>query len=176
MAAKMAQISPPGRRSGCQDYSRRPRRQAALSKRGNSAKIHPGLGFIWGIPVEDAREAAVEIQLTLTAEQTVIGEAVSLAKGAGAEVSEPEAASVSGALNAGISFEDVKTVIEVVTIILTTGKAAFEFLKAMRQYLRERAPNSVAALNNAQNGSLAGRVRADSSDAELQELVKDVTG
>jgi hypothetical protein len=37
-------------RAGCQDYGRRPRRQAVLSKRGNSAKIHPGLGFIWGIP------------------------------------------------------------------------------------------------------------------------------
>jgi hypothetical protein len=52
MPAKMAQISPLGRRSGCQDYGRRPRRQAVLSKRGNSAKIHPGLGFIWGIPVQ----------------------------------------------------------------------------------------------------------------------------
>ena len=51
MPGKMAQISPLGRRSGCQDYGRRPRRQAVLSKRGNSAKIHPGLGFIWGIPV-----------------------------------------------------------------------------------------------------------------------------
>jgi hypothetical protein len=51
MPAKMAQISPLGRRSGCQDYGRRPRRQAVLSKRGDSAKIHPGLGFIWGIPV-----------------------------------------------------------------------------------------------------------------------------
>jgi len=50
MPAKMAQISPLGRRSGCQDYGRRPRRNAVLSKRGNSAKIHPGLGFIWGIP------------------------------------------------------------------------------------------------------------------------------
>ena len=52
MPAKMAQISPLGRRSGCQDYGRRPRRQAVLSKRGNSAKIHPGLGFIWGIPAQ----------------------------------------------------------------------------------------------------------------------------
>jgi hypothetical protein len=52
MPAKMAQISPLGRRSGCQDYGRRPRRQAVLSKRGNSAKIHPGLGFIWGIPAK----------------------------------------------------------------------------------------------------------------------------
>jgi hypothetical protein len=50
MPAKMAQISPLGRRSGCQDYGRRPRRQPVLSKRRNSAKIHPGLGFIWGIP------------------------------------------------------------------------------------------------------------------------------
>ena len=54
MPAKMAQISPLGRRPGCQDYGRRPRRQAALSKRGNSAKIHPGLGFIWGIPAQAA--------------------------------------------------------------------------------------------------------------------------
>ena len=45
MPAKMAQISLFGRR-----YGRRPRRQAVLSKRGNSAKIRPGLGFIWGIP------------------------------------------------------------------------------------------------------------------------------
>jgi hypothetical protein len=44
MPAKMAQISPLGRRSGYQDYGRRPRRQAVLSKRGNSAKIHP----VWG--------------------------------------------------------------------------------------------------------------------------------
>ena len=44
MPAKMAQISPLGRRSGCQDYGRRPRRQAVLSKRGNSAKIHPEIG------------------------------------------------------------------------------------------------------------------------------------
>jgi len=117
----------------------------------------------------------VEVQLTITAEQTVIGEAISIAEGTGAEVSEPEAASASGALNAGISFEDAKIVIEVVTIILTTGKLAFEFLSAMRTYLRERAPNSVAALTNAQNGRIAGRVRADSSDAELQNLVKDVT-
>jgi hypothetical protein len=51
-ANKNGQISPLGRRSGCQDYGRRPRRQAVLSKRGNSAKIHPGLGFIWGIPAK----------------------------------------------------------------------------------------------------------------------------
>jgi len=56
MPAKMAQISPLGRRSGCQDYGRRPRRQAVLSKRGNSAKIHPGLGFIWGIPDKTSRK------------------------------------------------------------------------------------------------------------------------
>jgi dTDP-glucose 4,6-dehydratase len=31
-----------------------------LSKRGNSAKIHPGLGFIWGIPVESGLRKTVE--------------------------------------------------------------------------------------------------------------------
>ena len=33
-----------GRRSGCPDYGRRPRRQAILQKRGNMAKIHPAWG------------------------------------------------------------------------------------------------------------------------------------
>jgi hypothetical protein len=51
-ASKNSQIRPLGRRSGCQDYGRRPRRPAVLSKRGNSAKIHPSLGFIWGIPAK----------------------------------------------------------------------------------------------------------------------------
>ncbi len=55
MPAKMAQSAPSAAVSGCQDYGRRPRRQAVLSKRGNSAKIHPGLGFIWGIPVKSNR-------------------------------------------------------------------------------------------------------------------------
>ena len=118
----------------------------------------------------------MEIQLTLTAEPSVIGEAVGLAKGAGAEVSAPEAVSVPGALNAGISLEDLKTAIEVVTIILTTGKAAFEFLTAMRAYLRDRAPSATAALTDARSGRLAGRLRANSSDAELQDLVDKVTG
>ena len=49
MPAKMAR-SALGRRSGCQDYGSRPRRQAVLSERRKSAKIQPGLGFIWRIP------------------------------------------------------------------------------------------------------------------------------
>jgi hypothetical protein len=46
----MARSAPSAAR-GARITARRPRRQAVLSKRGNSAKIHPGLGFIWGIPV-----------------------------------------------------------------------------------------------------------------------------
>jgi hypothetical protein len=67
MPAKMAQISPLGRRSGCQDYGRRPRRPAVLSKRGNSAKIHPSLGFIWGIPAYERRHRIRELRLIVSA-------------------------------------------------------------------------------------------------------------
>ena len=49
-ASKNGQISPLGHRSGCQDCGSRPRRQEALSERGKSANIHPGLEFIWSIP------------------------------------------------------------------------------------------------------------------------------
>ena len=62
MPAKSAQISTLGRRSGCQDYGRRPRRQAVLSKRGNSAKIHPSLGFIREIPVKMLQVVVSKIQ------------------------------------------------------------------------------------------------------------------
>lgn len=51
MPAKNGQISPVGRRLWCPDHGRYPRRQAVLPKRGTTAKNHPGLGFIWGIPV-----------------------------------------------------------------------------------------------------------------------------
>ena len=50
MPAKNGQISPVGRRLWCPDHGRYPRRQAVLPKRGTTAKNHPGLGFIWGIP------------------------------------------------------------------------------------------------------------------------------
>ena len=52
MPAKNGQISPVGRRLWCPDHGRYPRRQAVLPKRGTTAKNHPGLGFIWGIPVQ----------------------------------------------------------------------------------------------------------------------------
>ena len=48
----MAQISPLGRRSGCRIRAAVRAGQVVLLKRGNSAKIHPGLGFIWGILVK----------------------------------------------------------------------------------------------------------------------------
>ena len=58
-ASKNGQISPLGRRSGCQDYGSRPRRQAVLSERGKSAKIHAGSGFIWRISVK--RDAGIKM-------------------------------------------------------------------------------------------------------------------
>jgi hypothetical protein len=51
-ASKNGQISPVGRRSGCEDYGQSSVLPGGLLKRGISPMIHPGLGFIWGIPVK----------------------------------------------------------------------------------------------------------------------------
>jgi hypothetical protein len=40
---------------GARIAASRPYDQAVLSKRDNSAKIHPGLGFVWRIPANTLR-------------------------------------------------------------------------------------------------------------------------
>jgi hypothetical protein len=55
-ASENGQISPSASVRSARDCGSRPRRQAVLSERGKSAKIHPGLGFIWRIPVKDLED------------------------------------------------------------------------------------------------------------------------
>jgi hypothetical protein len=50
-ASKNRQIGHSAPLWGTGDDGNRPRRQAVLPKTRNNSKIHPGLGFIWGIPV-----------------------------------------------------------------------------------------------------------------------------
>jgi hypothetical protein len=61
-ASENGQISPSASVRSARDCGSRPRRQAVLSERGKSAKIHPGLGFIWRIPVNDpiGRDVIIE--------------------------------------------------------------------------------------------------------------------
>ena len=51
MPAKMARSAPSAAVRGAR-ITAPSAPQAVLSERGKSAKIHPGLGFIWGIPVK----------------------------------------------------------------------------------------------------------------------------
>jgi Transposase DDE domain group 1 len=72
MPAKNGQISPLGRRSGCQDYGRRPHRQGVLSERGQSAKIHPGLGVHLENPGSN-QPVCIAFVLERAMKRTVIG-------------------------------------------------------------------------------------------------------
>jgi hypothetical protein len=110
------------------------------------------------------------IVISLVAEKAVIGRATSFATQAGGKASEPEAESLDGALNAGITVEDVRTALQIATLIFTFGKAALEFLKALRDHLRAEAPKSEAAVGNAADGVAAGVVRATTDDAELEAI------
>jgi hypothetical protein len=110
------------------------------------------------------------ITISLVAEKPVMGKAVGFATQAGGKASVPEPESLDGALNAGITVEDARTALEVATLIFTFGKAALEFLKALRDHLRAEAPNAEAAVGNAADGMPVGVVRAGTDDAELAAI------
>src|ERR1700730_4507840 len=82
----------------------------------------------------------MEPAISLTATSEEIAAILRLARDAeGVEgVSEPAALDSSRALNAGLTAEDVRTALEIITVIFKTGAALFVFLKAVRDYVKTR--------------------------------------
>jgi len=116
------------------------------------------------------------IMISLVADKDLVGHAAVLAVQAGGEASAPEPESLQGALNAGITIEGVRAVLEVVTLAFAAGQAGIEFLKALRDYMRAEAPAAQAAIGNAADGTPAGVVRAATEDAELQRIASQLGG
>ena len=85
------------------------------------------------------------------------------------QVSEPAALEPGSALNAGIGIEDIRRMIEFVTVILSFGTAAFDFLKALRDHMKNR--NAVVAVADSTSGKALGEISGATTDDELKTML-----
>jgi len=84
------------------------------------------------------------------------------------EVSEPTNLDASRALNVGLPNVSPTEVLTFLTLVFSTGKAALEFLKALREHLK--AKGGVIAVSDSATGKPLGRLEAGTSDAALKQL------
>ena len=115
----------------------------------------------------------MDVHFSLIAPASLLEQARMMAESNGGEASEAEPADMSGSLNAGIGItaEEFKAGVEIVTVIFKAGAAAFTFLKAMRDYLRSQPATAAAVVTSPRTGEPAGVVRSTSTDAELQAML-----
>jgi hypothetical protein len=83
-------------------------------------------------------------------------------------VSKPMKLDASQALNAGITMEDVKNVLEIIKIVFETGGACLIFLAAARDHLRESGGSVRVA--DAKSGKLLGEIEGTTADASLPRV------
>jgi hypothetical protein len=109
--------------------------------------------------------------LDLTGSQQEIAAIVALAKQHSEleEVSEPTSLDASRALNVGLPHVDPQTALMFVTVVFQTSKAALEFLKVAREYLKERG--GAMAVSQSASGKRVGRIEAATSDEALFQMV-----
>src|SRR5690242_5182370 len=83
---------------------------------------------------------AASLAIDLTGSKDLITEITTLAKNDPTveEVSEPTRLDAERALNFGLPGVGPKEIFEFLTLLFSTGKALFEFLKAVRDYLRKK--------------------------------------
>ena len=84
------------------------------------------------------------------------------------QTSEPTNLDASRALNVGIPSLSPTEVLTFVTLVFTTGKAALDFLKALREQLKTKGTS--VAVSEPTSGKLLGRIEAGTSDAALARM------
>lgn len=110
------------------------------------------------------------VALAITADSLVMPEVLRLATQAGAEASEPEPLKLDGALNAGVTLEDIKTGAEVLALLFKVGSGALVFLGALRDYLRDKGSSVTVAVADAATGAMRGRLGAQTTANEIAVL------
>jgi len=84
------------------------------------------------------------------------------------QTSEPTNLDASRALNLGIPNLSPTEVLSFLTLVFTTGKAALDFLKALREQLKIKG--SAVAVSESTSGKPLGRLEAGTSDAALAHM------
>jgi hypothetical protein len=108
--------------------------------------------------------------IDLTGSQKLISEITTLAKNHSTvdDVSEPTRLDADRALNFGLPGVGPKEIFEFLTLLFSTGKALFEFLKAVRDYLNEKPGTRLAVSDS--GGKSLGQIGGDTSDEELARI------
>jgi hypothetical protein len=108
--------------------------------------------------------------IDLTGSQQEIDAILTLAKQHSGveEVSEPTNLDASRALNLGLPGVGPAEVLTFLTLVFTTGKAALEFLKALREQLKVKG--GAVAVSESVSGKALGRLEAGTSDKALTQL------
>jgi hypothetical protein len=86
------------------------------------------------------------------------------------QTSEPTSLDASRALNLGIPNLGPTEVLSFLTLVFTTGKAALDFLRALREQLKTK--DTSVAVSESTSGKLLGRVEAGTSDATLAHMAR----
>jgi hypothetical protein len=84
--------------------------------------------------------------------------------------SEPSALDSNRALNAGLTADDVKTLFEIATIAFKTGKALFDFLKSLRDYLRARGGS--VGISDPARGKPIGKIDGGTDDKDIETMIE----
>jgi hypothetical protein len=121
------------------------------------------------ITLTGTRTMEPAISLTATSEEiAAIRKLAQEAEGVDA-VSEPAALDSTRALNAGLTPEDVRTALEIVTVIFKTGAALFVFLKTVRDYVSARG--GVVGVSDAPGTKPLGRIEPTTADEVITRLL-----
>ena len=83
-------------------------------------------------------------------------------------ISEPSPLDAAAALKARLTAEDIKTALEIVTLLFKSGAALLVFLKALREEIRAR--RSAVVVSDAISGKPLGRIEAGTADDALAHM------
>jgi hypothetical protein len=106
---------------------------------------------------------------TITGETTLIADIARLATAEGAKVSEPEPLNLDGALNAGLTPEDIRQGVEVLTVLFQAGTGGIVFLTALRAFLRGKVPSAKVTIGDG-SGTVRGQLDTFTTDDQIEEL------
>ena len=112
----------------------------------------------------------IMIAFDMTGRSQEVGEILALAKERSdlAQASEPASLDASRALNVGLPGGSPTEVLSFLTLVFTTGKAAVEFFKLVRDQLDRRGAR--VAVSDAPSGKPIGQIEATTTDHALESF------
>ena len=79
--------------------------------------------------------------------------------------------SAADPLDAPIGGEEIKLILEIVTVALGAGKSVVEFVRSLRQIL-EKHPEEVVTIRDPRSGKELGKVNKSTSEQEIEGMLR----